>query len=114
MAVIKINDNKTAVTVVGDDGVQYGTSIHYLQGLLAGRSPSGFLELHRYTNKSPEGKWRKSPVLVAGKKIPYEEFYKETNEAKLDQTPSVDLMDKKVRESKRRADSMAVDDNVWQ
>lgn len=109
MAIIKINDAGTAVTFIDNDNNQYGTSLRWLQGLLIGKAPNNFVELHMYPNKAPEGKWRKSPVFENGVKIPFEEYFKD-KEQSID-TP--DLMDKKVRESKRRKDAFKVDDNVW-
>jgi len=110
MAIIKISDRGKGLSIVGDDGVVYGTSVPYLLKFLSTGKKNSFFELHRYVNPSPPGKWRKSPVFVNGEKIPYEEYYKDGPKEQLG-TP--DLMAPKARAEKRKKESFKVNDNVW-
>ena len=110
MAVAKINDNKTTITFIDDEGNQYFTSVRFMQGLLTGRSPTGFVELKMFPNKAPPGKWRKSPVWENGKTIPHEEYF---GSGKREDVPTPDLMAPKARADKRKKESFGVDDNVW-
>ena len=110
MAIIKISDSGRGLSIVGDDGVVYGTSVPYLKKFLSIGKKNSFFELHRYADPSPPGKWRKSPVFVNGEKIPYDTYYS-TGKGEDKGTP--DLMAPKARADKRKKESFKVDDNVW-
>lgn len=112
MAVVKINDNKTSVTFIDDNGYQYATSAAYLRSLLAGTMKFPFIKLHMYPNTVP-GKYAKSDVFINGKMVPQESVFGTKLENTMGAGDEVDLSASKERAKLREKKSYGVDDNVW-
>lgn len=62
MAIAKLNQRKTIVQFIDDNGYIYFTSINFLMGLLNGKSKSQFVLLKRFPNPIAEGRFKKSEI----------------------------------------------------
>ena len=67
MAVIRITSSGKAVQVVGDNGEMFQTSKVYLEQLLQGKNPAGYILLSRLPFDAAPGRFKKSPVYEGGK-----------------------------------------------
>ena len=54
--IIRLSKSGKAVLVVSDQGETYITSVHFLKGLLDGKSPYGFLYMKKLKGKTDQFK----------------------------------------------------------
>jgi hypothetical protein len=62
MTIVKLTKNGTGVLIVDDFGNAYITSKHFMQGLLWGKSPHGFITTKRMPNKISDARFKPSEL----------------------------------------------------
>lgn len=62
MTVLKIAKNKKTITVITDEGEQFRTSTAFVQGLINGKSPQGFILLSRLPEMVSPDRFKPSPL----------------------------------------------------
>jgi hypothetical protein len=92
--------------VISDEGVVFGTSVNFVNGLLSGRSPSGFVLLTRLPFKVAANRYKPSPTWnpASGEKE------MDVDESELSTTN--DAQSVKVVEQSKQKKSF-VDKKVW-
>lgn len=69
MAVVKVTASKKGVQFIDEEGNVFGTSVAYLQSLLAGTLKTGFILLQRMPFQVHPDRFAKSPVWDNNGKI---------------------------------------------
>jgi hypothetical protein len=79
MTIVKLTKNGNGVLIVDDSGNAYITSKHFMQGLLWGKAPHGFITTKRMPHKIADSRFKPS------------ELYDPNNEYSGDKAKSVEL-----------------------
>ena len=62
MAVVKLTGSGKGVLFIDDEGNTFSSSVNFIQGLLWGKSPNGFVLLTRLPNKVAKDRFKQSPL----------------------------------------------------
>jgi hypothetical protein len=62
LTVVKLSKNNRAVLIIDDSGNVYITSKHFMQGLLWGKAPHGFITTKRMPHKSSDTRFKPSEL----------------------------------------------------
>jgi hypothetical protein len=108
LTIVKLTKNGKGVLIVDDFGNAYITSKHFMQGLLWGKSPHGFITTKRLPHKISDSRFKPS------------ELYDPDNEFQGDKAKSVDgpltttndALSVKVMEEKEQKVAYQ-DKNIW-
>lgn len=104
MTILKLTSSKKGVLIYDDDGRAYITSVAFVQGLLMGKAPSGFITTKRLPFNIAPDRFKKSELHDP------DGVFEGNAEKTL--TTNTDALSNKVKEEKKEKKSFE-DKQVW-